>query len=212
MMPKPIAITLEYDTALQAITGRPSDPVVLSEGAPFNYLLFNLFQSYPAIERQYPPGALGFTVNGRRPDDDTVLHDGDVVSFAAVNVTFPTNPRDVLLMEAKLRRKLQALVVRHRLSHSVEAIERLIFEEREAQDFTRFLESVLRGAGRAPADVKATNEALELLSEAWNQLPHASLDGKSPAQYATELRAKGTKQTKPSPTPTQTKRHRGKRA
>lgn len=190
MMPTPTHVTIRYDKTLQSITGRPSDPIVLSEGAAFNYLLFNLFQSYPQIEQQYPPGTLGFVVNGRRPDEDTVLRDGDVVEFKVVEPPAPKSSKELLLAEVQLRVELQQLVERYELRHSVEQIEQLIFAEQNTKDFTRYLESVIRGARQRPADIDALNEALQLLGRAWNELPHANLDGQSPVQFAATLRAK----------------------
>jgi molybdopterin converting factor small subunit len=189
MILQSIHVTLKYDGTLQVITGRPSDPVVLSEGAPFSYLLFNLFQSYPEIERQYPPGTLGFAINGQRPGDDTVLADNDVVEFTVVEPPAPKSPKEVLLAEETLRSELGAFVDRYRLTHSVEQIEQLIFEEKDMKDFNRYIEAVMVDAQRRPKNLDEMNAALQLLSRAWNELPHASLDGQSPAQSAAMLRA-----------------------
>ena len=43
--------------------------------------LGTVFSSYPEIELKYPPGMLGFTVNGQLPDDFEILENGDEVFF-----------------------------------------------------------------------------------------------------------------------------------
>lgn len=82
--PKPQAITVMYDEHLRLITGKAAEECVVSEGAPFFFLLSSVFQSYPQIEEKYPPGVLGFTVNGEPPEVDTVLKDGDIIRFLVV--------------------------------------------------------------------------------------------------------------------------------
>lgn len=80
-MPKPIRLTVRYDGALQKITGRAEDPVFMSEGSTFVYLIQNVFIEHPEIEKQYPPGVLTFFIHGIPPKEYTPLFDGDVVIF-----------------------------------------------------------------------------------------------------------------------------------
>ena len=87
-MPRSIKITVFYDSTLQKITGTESDPVFMSEWSTFVYLLKNVFISYPEIEKKYPPGQLGFIINGKPPTNPTTpLFDGDKVEFI-VSPTF----------------------------------------------------------------------------------------------------------------------------
>ncbi len=81
-MPKAMFLKIEYDEELQKITGKKEHPMVMSEGGNFAYLIQNVFIEYPEIEKQYPAGALGFTINGTPPKAYTPLFDGDVVSFS----------------------------------------------------------------------------------------------------------------------------------
>ena len=81
-MPKAMFLKIQYDKELQKITGKPEHPMVMSEGGNFAYLLQNVFIEYPKIEKKYPPGQLGFTINGTSPKAYTPLFDGDRVSFS----------------------------------------------------------------------------------------------------------------------------------
>jgi hypothetical protein len=81
-MPSPITITVKFDDALQELTAIAEHPVVMSEGSNFSFLLMSIFSEYPDIEEKYPPGALGFTINGVSPKPYSPLFDGDIVSFS----------------------------------------------------------------------------------------------------------------------------------
>ena len=81
-MPKAMFLKIQYDEELQKITGKKEHPMIMSEGGNFAYLLQNVFIEYPEIEKQYTPGALGFSINGTPPKAYTPLFDGDVVSFS----------------------------------------------------------------------------------------------------------------------------------
>jgi hypothetical protein len=76
-----IAITLNYDPALQTITRTPRDPVRMSANTPFWFLLEVVFDVYPEIHRKYSRGGIGFSLNGSMPKSYSPLFDGDVVFF-----------------------------------------------------------------------------------------------------------------------------------
>ena len=80
-MPPPITLTIRFDRELQKITSKEEHPAIINEGAPFSFLLMSVFAEYPEIENKYPPGTLGFTINGEPPKLYSPLFDGDVVSF-----------------------------------------------------------------------------------------------------------------------------------
>ena len=86
-MPKPIRINVRYDKELQKITRKEGHPVIMSEGSTFVYLLMNIFMEHPNIEKRYPPGALGFSINGIPPKTYTPLFDGDKVDFSVSSST-----------------------------------------------------------------------------------------------------------------------------
>lgn len=81
--PKSCKITIRYDRELSQIVGRRVEDTVVSEGLSFIMFLNFFFQTYPEIERKFPPGSLAFLINGLAPLDDTVLKDGDKIAFAA---------------------------------------------------------------------------------------------------------------------------------
>ena len=81
-MPKAMRVNVRFSEKLQKITGKEGHPVIISEGASFLYLLMNIFMEYPEIEEKYPPGVLGFTINGIPPRNHAILFDGDTVDFA----------------------------------------------------------------------------------------------------------------------------------
>ena len=80
-MPRAIHITISYDPNLQKITGKESETSMSSEGVTFQQFLFFLFSSYSEIQSTYPPGKLGFLLNGEPPRLDTILRDGDRLLF-----------------------------------------------------------------------------------------------------------------------------------
>jgi hypothetical protein len=82
--PEAIKLRVYYDEALQRITKKEYNPVIMSKGSLFAYLLQNVFIEHPEIEKQYPPGKLGFIINKTTlPKPHTPLFDGDVVEISA---------------------------------------------------------------------------------------------------------------------------------
>lgn len=79
---KPQTILVTYDKTLQLITDKHQEECLVSPHLSFLLFLHIIFESYPEIQKQFAPGALGFTVNGRPPELDTELHDGDTVHFS----------------------------------------------------------------------------------------------------------------------------------
>lgn len=84
-MPRPIRINVKYDRELQKITRKEGHPVIMSSGSTFIYLLMNIFMEYPDMEKQYPPGTLGFSINGIPPKTYTPLFEGDVIDLSISN-------------------------------------------------------------------------------------------------------------------------------
>lgn len=81
-MPKALKVNITYDHNLQKITGKDGEESIISKGMTFMQFLFFLFSSYPEIKDIYPPGKLGFLVNGEPPRMNDVLHEGDGLFFA----------------------------------------------------------------------------------------------------------------------------------
>jgi hypothetical protein len=79
---KPINVFVKFSPVMEAITGQEEMELVLSDGAPFLFLLHCIFTSFPELERRYPPGKLAISLNNHRPSEQDVLHDGDLVIVA----------------------------------------------------------------------------------------------------------------------------------
>ena len=84
--PEPIWIDIIYDTTLQRITGRARERTGCTRGCPFFFILNCVLTEYPEIRRRFPPGVLGFTVDGMAPAIDHPLTDGSIVRFGVYDV------------------------------------------------------------------------------------------------------------------------------
>jgi len=79
-----IKVTNLYDKNLKLITLRDYEDFFVSEGITFLEYLYFWFSSYPEIEKRYPPGILGFILNGHRPTQFEILNNGDEIRFFVV--------------------------------------------------------------------------------------------------------------------------------
>ncbi len=75
-------IIITYDRTLQLITNKETEECIVSKNTFFFFILASVLESYPEIKKSFPPGILGFTINGTAPENGTVLKDGDVVHFS----------------------------------------------------------------------------------------------------------------------------------
>ena len=80
--PKPIKIQIIYDEKLQELTGVASEEATVSEGLNFLMMFKFIFDSYPEIQNQYPPGSIGLKLNNRRPTEFDILEDGDKIELS----------------------------------------------------------------------------------------------------------------------------------
>jgi len=55
--------------------------MVVSEGLNFALCLHFIFSSYPKIQKEFPPGQLGFLLNNKLPKEHDILEDGDEIKF-----------------------------------------------------------------------------------------------------------------------------------
>jgi hypothetical protein len=58
---------------------------MVNRGCFFGFVLESVLISYTEIRKKYPPGVLGFTLNGQPPDAFTPLKDGDWLCFMVCN-------------------------------------------------------------------------------------------------------------------------------
>ena len=78
---KPIKIKVYYDKGVKEVTKKDSEEIVVSEGLNFALCLHFIFSSYPEIQKEFPPGQLGFLLNSKEPKEYDVLEDGDEIKF-----------------------------------------------------------------------------------------------------------------------------------
>ena len=74
-------VKVRYQGTVAKVVGFAVEDVVLEEELRFCYVLHLLFQERPEIPQAFPPGVLGFTVNGEAPQCETPVRGGDVIVF-----------------------------------------------------------------------------------------------------------------------------------
>ncbi len=79
-----IKVRAVYNDKLQKITQVESEEAVISANLTFAGFLNFIFSSHPEFHEKYPPGAIGFLVNGKPPKEGTVLQEGDEIYFAGM--------------------------------------------------------------------------------------------------------------------------------
>ncbi len=79
--PESISVTVTYSLALQEITGKAIESMTIADGAPFMYLLLDIFEAYPEIQNHYPPGTVSMLVNDEPPTEDYVMRSGDTLAL-----------------------------------------------------------------------------------------------------------------------------------
>jgi len=80
-LPKSIKVRIVYDKELQKITKVKNEEAIISEGLNFLMMLKFIFDSYPEIPKQYPPGTIGLTLNGKPPLESKILNDEDRIEL-----------------------------------------------------------------------------------------------------------------------------------
>lgn len=83
-----VPVRVTYDRAVQEVTGRAEDSLFLSDGCPFVMVLQAVFDQHPALTERFPPGVLGFTLNGKPPSTDARVRRGD-----HLHLLVPTPPQ-----------------------------------------------------------------------------------------------------------------------
>lgn len=78
---EPIDISIVFAPSLAGLAQASRVESTCNEGCPFFFILQCVLIDFPAIPKKYPPGALGFTVNGAAPGMDYAMKAGDVVEF-----------------------------------------------------------------------------------------------------------------------------------
>lgn len=84
-MSEPIRVTVYFCKKLKTITDKSREIVIVSKNLPFLYFLYIIFTSYPLIQQIYPPGTIALLLNGRPPQDYSLLKNNDVVKLEIVS-------------------------------------------------------------------------------------------------------------------------------
>ena len=80
-LPKPIKINVVFKGEIADVVGKAEEMQTTSEGLEFIFFFHFLFTSYPEIPQNYPPGVLRYLLNGKPPQNETILKDGDELVF-----------------------------------------------------------------------------------------------------------------------------------
>lgn len=88
-----------------------------------------------------------------------------------------------MIDKTAIERKFCKLIEELNLEITIDDVKRMIWEEEDLKDYQNLM---LAFAGKV-ADIKRANEICEIVSEAWNNFPHKSLDGLSPTEKIAEL-------------------------
>ncbi|MBU4331619.1 hypothetical protein KKD19_06040 [Patescibacteria group bacterium] len=81
-LPQGCPVKIFYKGEIAKITGKDFEEVIFGgENPVFADVLDFLFHTYPELEKKYPAGVLGFTLNGQPPQTFEPLREGDVVKF-----------------------------------------------------------------------------------------------------------------------------------
>lgn len=80
-LPPGITVRVYFHGEIETTIGTSHMPVVLSPNLTIEMLLYFLFESYPELQKRYPPGTLGFTINRVRPTERQALMNNDKIDF-----------------------------------------------------------------------------------------------------------------------------------
>ena len=176
-MPKPIKVKIYYDENLKAITGKDFEEAVVSENLDFRMFLNYIFTSYPDIMKKFIPGTLGFGLNGESPKSDTILNDGDELRLVGYTIK---------KVREGVRKRVEEIIGRYGVDLDFETIERMIYEEKNKDDFDNltnlFAEKI--------SDMNELNKTLQIVNAAWNCFPHKCLNGLCPMEKLAESQQK----------------------
>jgi len=85
MSPRYITIKLRYLGPVAGALGTSGEELKIPAGAEFGDIMDFMIFTYPIIQEIFPPGVLGFTLDGAVPEVASPLRDGAVVEFSATS-------------------------------------------------------------------------------------------------------------------------------
>jgi len=176
-LPRPIKVRIFYDSALKLITGKDSEEAIVSENLNFINLLNFIFSSYPAIPKKYIPGTLGLLLNGRKPEENDILKDGDKLEFFAFKI------KD---LREKIESETREIINYYQVDTTFEEMKEIVFNEDGQEDFNKLVELFTSKINSSNLD--EINEVLKFVQAVWNYFPHKSLKGLSPVEKIKEIK------------------------
>lgn len=182
--PEQIRVKIFYDEALKEITGKDFEEARVCENLTFVNFLYFVFSSYPEIKKQFGPGTLGFSVNGKAPSDNEILREGDVVRFIATPIGDTRRA---------IETKLSEIIRDYHITTTVETIKELILNEKRGEDFNEIVEIFTNNIDNRDE----ANQALEIVNAAWNFFPHKSLGGLAPIEKLKSINPTKNKANRP---------------
>jgi len=159
--PKPIKVKIFYDEELKKITGKDSEETIASEGINFVTQLYFIFSSYPEIQKKFPPGQLGFLLNGKAPQKNDVLKNGDKLEFLIFKI------EDI---RKDIEFQLRGIINYYQIDTTFEEIKEMVFNEDGREDFkkiVRLFTSKINGD-----NLNEINDILKFVNAGWNYFPH----------------------------------------
>lgn len=167
---KSIKVKVFYDKNVRRVTKKDSEEVMISEGLDFPNFLNSIFSSYPDLQKRFPPGTLGFLLNGKAPKEYDILKYDDKMEFVYVN---PEHTRE------KIESQLTDIIRYYQIDITLEEIKEMIFNEDGQEDFNKLIDIF---TGKIGGDVNEINAVLQIVNAAWNYFPHKALKGLSPIE------------------------------
>ena len=76
-----VSVTITYSLALQEITGKAMESLIVAEGTPFMHFLLDIFEAYPEIQNRYPPGTVSMLINDQPPTEEYLMKNGDTLTL-----------------------------------------------------------------------------------------------------------------------------------
>ncbi|MEX2144800.1 MAG: hypothetical protein WD712_00245 [Candidatus Spechtbacterales bacterium] len=110
---------------------------------------------------------MGFKINGKKPADDYIMHDGDVLEFIVVTID------DI---RKDIQRDITDIIDAYHLNISFSQVADIVYKEKDQEDFNNLCTSFVSRAN----NIEEVNSILEIVNRVWNYFPHNSLSGLSP--------------------------------
>lgn len=166
---KPVKVKIFYDENLKEITGKDFEERVISENLDFATFLSFIFSSYPEIPKKFIPGTLAFALNGRKPQEDDILKDGDELEITGMMIE---------KIRKNIKSQIEEIIDYYKIDITFEKIKETVFFENDQKDFNNLVEVFASKI----TNLDELNDVLQVVNAVWNYFPHKSLNGLCPIE------------------------------